>query len=83
MSFEHATVTGYRNHGCRCDLCRAVQAAYNRRQRRAQFASGNISHGTRTGYDVGCRCWKCSEARRVAYYTLASEYPAQRREATS
>jgi hypothetical protein len=40
--FQHGTVSGYRSHGCRCDLCRKAQSEYmkayhhNRKARAAQ-----------------------------------------------
>lgn len=54
----HGTRSNYRN-GCRCDQCRAANAAYDR-ERRAR--AGLPNHGKRSTYIAGCRCDACKEA---------------------
>lgn len=71
---RHGTISAYRNHGCRCEECRAVQREYNARNRAARKAAGAFNHGTRSAYDAGCRCRRCRNRRRVAYITGAGEY---------
>lgn len=48
----HGTPSGYGNHGCRCDPCRAASSIYNR-------AKYKRRHGTITRYEEGCRCPQC------------------------
>lgn len=59
---EHGTRATYQNHSCRCDECRAAQAAYQLLfKRRADPAQA--PHGTTTGYSSwNCRCVPCREA---------------------
>ena len=57
--------TLYARRGCRCDKCRAFQAARvaaNRADRLTRLAV----HGIRSSYDAGCRCEPCKAARREA-----------------
>lgn len=69
---EHGTTTGYNTHGCRCDQCRAANAAYSRSlaaRKRAgepvrECSRAPITHGTTRGYNRGCRCDDCRAARR-------------------
>lgn len=35
-AFAHGTLTGYMNHGCRCEPCRAENARYFRERRAGQ-----------------------------------------------
>jgi hypothetical protein len=74
----HGTITAYRNHGCRCEECRATQAAYNRRNRATRLDTGSLSHGTRSAYDAGCRCDECRLARSIAYRVVTTEYKAKK-----
>lgn len=60
---EHGTVTGYRNHGCRCADCRKAHAEANRRNREDRLASGRLNHGTRSALDAGCRCVACKATK--------------------
>lgn len=60
---EHGTVGMYGNHGCRCDPCRAANAAYQRElMARYRASGGRGEHGTSYRYDTGCRCASCREA---------------------
>ena len=61
----------YRNHGCRCDVCRAAQReymlAYHKRRREAGLPDGDPRHGTNNGYtNRGCRCEPCTKAGSAA-----------------
>lgn len=38
-----------------------------RENRTKRFQEGRIRHGSRSGYDAGCRCGPCASARRAAY----------------
>jgi hypothetical protein len=66
---RHGTQNGYCNHGCRCQRCRASNAAYQQgaRQRRQDFIdAGRVPdhvHGTENGYgNYRCRCDPCTKA---------------------
>lgn len=70
------TITGYRDHGCRCDACREVSCrasvtARQRRYRQRVLVAGvliheDAPHGSLSGYIYwGCRCQQCTEAARV------------------
>ena len=50
-----------------CPDCQAHRRAVNARSRAQRLASGRISHGTRSGYDAGCRCTWCRAVRRAVY----------------
>ena len=65
-SYRHGTYTGYAHYGCRCDKCRLYQIERVRRNRADRLAAG-VNHGTRSGYDAGCRCGVCFSARLAAY----------------
>ena len=66
-SSKHGTYTMYARKKCRCDECRSYQNSRVSRNRAQRLADGNLSHGTRSSYDAGCRCTSCSRARQVAY----------------
>jgi hypothetical protein len=54
-------LSGYRNHGCRCDVCRQAHEANPRAnaEPRQPWSHG----GTTTGYQkYGCRCSACVQA---------------------
>ena len=71
---KHGTLSGYHNHKCRCDECRAAATEYERRRREANKAKGNppvkkkmpkgpVPHGTPNGYNAHkCRCDACKAA---------------------
>ena len=61
----------YKNHKCRCDVCRAANAEYQRaiaaKRKEALATNPNIVHGKRTVYsNYGCRCEPCSVAWKIA-----------------
>lgn len=60
----------YNNAGCRCDGCRAENAAYHRERRKARIE--NIPahvHGTNDGYlNYMCRCRECNDAHNQVFY---------------
>lgn len=57
----------YKN-GCRNDPCRAAHRLAVKRKRLEQLRTGELPHGTRAGYDAGCRCTRCVCARSAAYH---------------
>ena len=73
MSITHGSVAGYDWHGCRCTRCTETHSSRVRRNRADRLAAGQLSHGTRSAYDAGCRCEACKQARRAAYIRLGSE----------
>lgn len=67
-NFKHGA-SGYTNYGCRCDVCRegntAYQAGYRQRRRVLAELLGPTSHGA-AGYRYdGCRCAVCVAAKRA------------------
>ena len=60
---EHGTRKQYRR-GCKCEACKAAEAAYKRASIARVAASGDIPHGTVRGYVLKCRCDACSHAKR-------------------
>lgn len=52
-------VSGYNNHGCRCDTCRAAKADAKARER-----AKKDTHGLSRYKRQGCRCDICREANR-------------------
>lgn len=65
---------GKYTQGCRCGVCREAKRLYERKRRAERLASGDLHHGTRHGYDSGCRCVDCRIARIKAYYRNPGEY---------
>lgn len=68
----HGTVTAYTHYRCKCDPCRAANAAHHSalRQRRRELGSAP-THGTSGYANYGCRCPVCTDAHRLkclAYY---------------
>jgi hypothetical protein len=68
--------SAYANYGCRCDECKAANAA--RVQRRARERTSEEpapdSHGKDSTYkNWGCRCEACIEAHRVTFAALKAK----------
>ena len=63
----HGTYTRYKYHKCRCKRCRAAIALYVTEYRERNMNSKslpNLTHGTRSAYNNGCRCEDCAKANR-------------------
>lgn len=71
MAWEHGTNTGYRNHGCRCDLCREVSLAYEKE--RVVGVCLDCGGRTHSRYNAR-RCDACERARREAPHGTESRY---------
>jgi hypothetical protein len=71
--------SGYRNHGCRCEICRAGHRERLARYRANSSLNGPTDprHGTDNGYrNHGCRCEICRLAHReVARSASAATLP--------
>ena len=78
---DHGSASTYDNHGCRCDECRAANAARHaaaRKRRKVDLGAGRavVPHGKASTYaNWGCRCAACTAARRDA----KRAYTAKRR----
>ena len=60
---RHGTLSGYRNHGCRCTKCRAASAAYQAEWRARPRDPDSLRHGEASTYcNQGCRCVPCTAA---------------------
>lgn len=63
-------LNGYCNLKCRCGVCRAANAAWQRearKRRKAALGTSAIQHGTRSTYqNYGCRCRPCVAAQTAA-----------------
>jgi hypothetical protein len=60
----HGSTYEYQYGRCRCELCRAANAADHRRiMERYKAKGGRGDHGTTYRYDTGCRCDGCREAK--------------------
>ena len=74
---RHGTVGGYTNNACRCERCRAANAAYVQKRRYERAAAlaadpSRAAHGEESTYtNWRCRCQPCTEAR-AAYYQRGS-----------
>ena len=55
---QHGTHNEYNNYGCRCDLCRAAGAAYQRRYKSVPCADCGVLVWGR--YRPGSRCRACN-----------------------
>lgn len=62
---RHGTMNGYGNYQCRCDKCRAANAAMNKaaRERRSKNIPDNIHGKASTYYNYKCRCEACTNAK--------------------
>lgn len=63
QTLEHGTYTMYARRKCRCDKCRGYQRARVAKNRADRLKTGNLSHGSRSSYDAGCRCLACKKSR--------------------
>lgn len=66
---QHGIFSTYNNKKCRCDLCKAANARYQK-DYRARNAKLNVPmqvHGTVNGYEnFLCRCPACKRAHNLA-----------------
>ncbi|MDN5767192.1 MAG: very short patch repair endonuclease [Humibacillus sp.] len=63
----HGVLSTYSNYQCRCDACRAANAAYQRELiARYREQGGRGQHGTAYRYQTGCRCDDCRAAHAAA-----------------
>ena len=82
--FTHGQ-TGYTYYGCKCDVCRAANAARCRHQQEQRHARAVqdpslVPHG-RGGYtNWGCRCQVCTKANTQACVTYRKARIAKRKE---
>lgn len=71
-------INGYQYYGCRCDVCRAASAEYQRKLRRERRARGNPpTHGFPTYVNWMCRCDVC----RAANTQVQRDFQARRKAA--
>ena len=64
----HGTLSGYQYHGCRCDDCKAANAASFRRWRTTMRGTEPRKHGIVSAYThYRCRCDACVEAARQSW----------------
>lgn len=72
-------LNGYSNLGCRCEICRAANTAWQlsaRARRAASLADDDPRHGKSNTYlNHGCRCGKCRSAHAVV---RRAQYARQR-----
>ncbi len=74
---EHGTTKMYRR-GCRCELCRAANAAeYRALMERYRAEGGRGEHGTVYRYKTGCRCDECRAANTENHRKLMERYRAE------
>ena len=82
----HGTLTWYTGHRCRCEECRAVNAAYQAakvQQRARLLAVGliTVKHGTENAYgNYGCRCEECRDARAATSRRYRAARKARKRQ---
>jgi hypothetical protein len=64
VEWQHGTMNGYGNNGCRCQPCRDANAAAQRARREKWREAGfeGRKHGTYYLYSMGCRCDACKQA---------------------
>jgi len=66
-TFKHG-IGGYKNHNCRCDVCKSVAREKRRQETQRLYGTEPPEHGTGNAYGIyGCRCEVCSEWRRKSY----------------
>ena len=82
MTWKHGR-SGYRKRGCRCDVCRAANAAWareRRRRRRELLSDGAVApqpHGISTYINWGCRCDECCAAQAVRLADIRPQRKAE------
>jgi hypothetical protein len=61
---RHGLYSSYKNHGCRCDLCRAANAENGlKRRTERSLAPDDPRHGKEATYlNYACRCDPCAAA---------------------
>ena len=62
---EHGTRSYYVTKKCRCELCSAANRAYSAQwwaNKQNERTDSDTPHGTKYGYDLGCRCGRCKYA---------------------
>ena len=61
--WPHGRPGAFITHKCRCDICLPAYRLYKQREHAKRRATNRpVTHGTRTGYDDGCRCSECQDA---------------------
>lgn len=66
MAWKHGGYS-YGNHGCRCEVCTAANAARQAAYRARLAEKGPPEHGTVNAYtNYKCRCDECREAKSLA-----------------
>jgi hypothetical protein len=78
----HGSASSYRSGLCREECCREPHRIATAQNRAERLKAGRINHGTRSGYDAGCRCPACRGARSAAH-VRASQRAAAARNATA
>lgn len=78
----HGSASTYRSGLCRDECCREPHRIATAKNRADRLKSGRLNHGTRSGYDAGCRCPDCRGARAAAHIR-ASQRAAQARNAAA
>lgn len=63
-SIPHGTISGYKTHKCRCDLCRKANRDAAKRTKANRAAQGDLAtefvHGANGYRNHGCRCDICT-----------------------
>lgn len=81
---EHGTRSRYRRDKCRCDKCRAANAAYIgglREKKKAELGAGAVpdeavAHGVSGYANWGCRCSVCAQSRNQSFRGFQAETQA-------
>lgn len=65
--WQHGSFTGYNNHGCRCDLCRAAGSAYQSQYRvKNRGVCSRCGGPTGSRFDGSLHCQACDNLLREA-----------------
>ena len=71
----------YSNYGCRCDECRAANAArFARRKAERDMRMSDFEHGSSGYVNWGCRCDVCAEAHSEV---MAANYASRKARAAT